>query len=70
MLLEEAPDRREVLHADLAALADGDEATEIAADAVRRALVALLGHGDRPSVCRELDAALLGGAGVALHHLA
>jgi hypothetical protein len=70
VLLEEAPDSRERLHRDLTALAAGQVATEAAADAVRRALVALLEHGDRSRACGELDAVLLGvGAGISRPHL-
>jgi len=60
VLLEENPDRRSALHAELAGLAGGDEATPGVADAARRALVAALRHGDRPGLVRELDEALLG----------
>ena len=60
MLLEESAERRTTLHSELAALDAGEEATDVAADAVRRALVALLHHGDRLELARELDRALLG----------
>jgi hypothetical protein len=60
VLLEEAAERRECLHAELAELAAGKNATDDAADAVRRALVAILEHGDRAGLARELDTVLLG----------
>jgi len=51
---------RELLHAELAQLAQTGRATERAADAVRRALVEGLRHGDRTGLIRELDRELLG----------
>jgi hypothetical protein len=60
VLLETEPERRETLHADLAALADGSEATAVAADAVRRGLVEVLREGDRNALVARLDRALLG----------
>jgi hypothetical protein len=60
VLLEPEPDDRAALHAELAGLADGGAATATAQDAVRRALVATLRHGDRSALATELDAALLG----------
>ena len=51
---------RELLHGDLVALADGDEATPLVLDAVRRALVAALRSEDRVELVRELDRELLG----------
>ena len=60
MLLEEEPERREALHRDLAALADGAEATSPAATAVRRALVEVLRDGDRAGLVARLDRMLLG----------
>lgn len=60
VLLESEPEERSVLHADLTGLARGDQCTDTAADAARRALVAVLQHGDRPVLLRELDEALLG----------
>jgi hypothetical protein len=65
VLLETEPERREALHLDLAALADGGEAAPAAADAVRRALVEVLRDGDRPAVVARLDRMLLGLAGPA-----
>jgi hypothetical protein len=60
VLLEDDPVAREHLHRDLVVLAEGGDATGAGADAVRRALVQVLRHGDRPSLVRELDRALLG----------
>jgi hypothetical protein len=60
VLLETEAERREALHADLAALADGDAATSAAGDAVRRALVEVLRDGDRTSLVARLDRTLLG----------
>ena len=60
VLLEIEPERRETLHRDLAALADGAEATSQAATAVRRAIVEVLRDGDRPGLVERLDRALLG----------
>jgi hypothetical protein len=60
VLLEEEPERREALHADLAALADGDEASPAAAASVRRALVEILRHGNRSELTARIDRALLG----------
>ena len=60
VLLETDPDRREALHRDLAALADGGEASPGAAGAVRRALVEALRDGDRSALVVRLDRALLG----------
>jgi hypothetical protein len=66
VLVEESPEERASLHAELAELADGAAATDRATDAVRRALVAVLSHGDRGSLARELDGTLLGvGVGLA-----
>ena len=61
-LLEREPGARELLHDALVTLADGGEATPAAADAVRRALVEVLRHGDREALVRSLDRALLGAA--------
>ena len=44
----------------LRALADGEQASALAADAVRRALVAVLRHGERTELIGSLDEALLG----------
>ncbi len=60
ILLEDEPSRRERLHAELVGLADGGDATSAATDAVRRALVEVLRHGDRESLVRDLDRVLLG----------
>ena len=60
VLLETDPDRRDALHQDLAALADGGEATPGAAGAVRRALVEVLRDGDRSALVVRLDRTLLG----------
>ena len=65
VLLETEPERREPLHLELAALADGGEAAPPAADAVRRALVEVLRDGDRPAVVARLDRMLLGLGGPA-----
>jgi hypothetical protein len=60
VLLEQDGSSRELLHGDLVALADGDEATPFVLDAVRRALVASLRASDRIELVRELDRELLG----------
>ena len=60
VLLEEASDRREALHRDLAMLADGEEATSTASAAVRRSLVEVLRDGDRVGLIARVDRALLG----------
>jgi len=60
VLLESEPEARERLHRDLAALASGEEATSVAAGAVRRALVEVLRAGDREAVVAQLDRELLG----------
>jgi hypothetical protein len=60
LLVEAEPDARERLHSDLKRLAERDEPTSPAVDAVRRALVQALRHGDRAGLVRELDRALLG----------
>ena len=60
VLLETEPSDRTALYGDLAALAGGQPATAAVTDAVRRALVAVLQHGDRSALLRELDGALLG----------
>jgi hypothetical protein len=65
VLLETEPERREALHLELAALADGGEAAPAATDAVRRALVEALRDGDRPAVVARLDRMLLGLGGPA-----
>ena len=60
VLLEGQQDAREALHRDLAALADGGEATRVAADGVRRSLVEVLREGDRGGLAPRLDRVLLG----------
>ena len=60
VLLEEESERREPLHRDLTALAEGAEATSPAATAVRRALVEVLREGDRAALVERLDRMLLG----------
>ncbi len=60
VLLDQDGSARELLHGDLVALADGDEATPLVLDAVRRALVAALRAEDRVELVRELDRELLG----------
>ena len=60
VLLEQDGSSRELLHGDLVALAEGDEATPVVLDAVRRCLVAALRAGDRGDLVRELDRELLG----------
>jgi hypothetical protein len=65
VLLEDDRDRRVALHEDLESLARGGVASATAADAVRRALVAVLQRGDRAALTAELDRSLLGLDGVA-----
>jgi hypothetical protein len=60
VLLEQDWSSRELLHGDLVALSEGDEATPFVLDAVRRALVASLRASDRVELVRELDRELLG----------
>ncbi len=60
VLLEDEATARASLYAELSNLAGGSETTPAAADAVRRALVEALRHGERPTLLRELDDALLG----------
>jgi hypothetical protein len=60
MLASDAGDEREALHAELAALATGQSATEAVADATRRCLVETVRHGVREELVRELDRELLG----------
>ena len=60
VLLEADPEGRSTLHAALSGLSAGGEATASVADAARRTLVQTLRHGDRASLLRELDEALLG----------
>jgi hypothetical protein len=64
VLLEDGLDARGLLHRELTELAGGEEAAPAAADAVRRALVAVLHEGDRDALAHRLDRELLGlGAG-------
>jgi hypothetical protein len=58
--LEKDGSARELLHGELTALSEGDEAGPVVHDAVRRALVAALRSGDRDELVRELDRELLG----------
>lgn len=60
VLLETDADDRAALHAELAALDAGGEATARAQDAVRRALLEALRQGDRDALQSGLDAELLG----------
>jgi hypothetical protein len=60
VLLEKDGSARELLHGELTALSEGDEAGPVVHDAVRRALVAALRSGDRDELVRELDRELLG----------
>jgi hypothetical protein len=60
VFLETDPERREGLHRDLTALAEGGEASVDAAGAVRRTLVEVLRDGDRSALATRLDRALLG----------
>jgi hypothetical protein len=60
VLLGESPQERSRLLAALRALLDGDGPGAHAEDAVRRALVETLLHGDRPGLVQALDEALLG----------
>jgi hypothetical protein len=60
VLLGEGSDERRAIHAALCALASGEQATERAENAVRRALVETLRHGDRAALVRSLDDVLLG----------
>jgi hypothetical protein len=60
VLLGDSGQERSELLARLRALAGGDEIDAPTADAVRRALVEAIMHGDRPSLVRSLDESLLG----------
>ena len=60
VLLGESPRERAGLLRALRALVDGDGPGAHAEDAVRRALVETLLHGDRPALIDALDEALLG----------
>jgi hypothetical protein len=59
LLGETGPDRAQQLDR-LGALARGEPAGRSAADAVRKALVEALAHGDRAALVRSLDDALIG----------
>ncbi len=70
VLLEREPAARTELHRELSSLAGGDEASPVAADAVRRTLVETLRAAGRSELLTELDAELLGlqaDAGLARH---
>ncbi|HEU5264777.1 MAG TPA: hypothetical protein VFU34_09060 [Gaiellaceae bacterium] len=60
ILLGGDPATREELHAQLAGLAGGDEATAASMDAARRVFVAVLRSGDRAGLTLDLDRELLG----------
>ena len=60
VLLEPEPTERAVFHAYLIGLAGGEACAPALADAARCVLVATLQHGERLSLLRELDEALLG----------
>ena len=60
VLLAEAGEKREELHAELAAVERGEHATPVAVDAFRRLLVAVLRSRDRDELVRSLDRELLG----------
>lgn len=60
ILLGGDPATREELHAQLAGLAGGDEATAASMDAARRVFVAVLRSGDRVGLTLDLDRELLG----------
>jgi hypothetical protein len=60
VLLGETSEERRAIHAALRALAGGEQASERAENAVRRALVETLRRGDREGLLRSLDEVLLG----------
>jgi hypothetical protein len=60
VLLGDASEERRAIHSALRSLAAGEQASAKAEDTVRRSLVATLRHGDRASLVRSLDDALLG----------
>ena len=60
VLLGDASEERRAIHAALRSLAAGEQASARAEDTVRRSLVETLRHGDRASLVRSLDDALLG----------
>jgi hypothetical protein len=59
LLAEDGPAREE-LYAQLAALAGGEEAGAVGADAARRGVLAVLRAGDRAELVHDLDRELLG----------
>jgi hypothetical protein len=70
VLLEDEASARERLHAELEGLAGGGVASATAEDAVRRSLVEVLRYGDRLSLWRGLDRALLGASVVPARRVA
>ncbi|HWG56125.1 MAG TPA: hypothetical protein VNT58_06340 [Gaiellaceae bacterium] len=60
VLLAGESDERRRIHTALRGLRAEAEPSPLAADAIRRALVETLRHGDRPELLRELDDVLLG----------
>ena len=60
VLLGDVSEERRAIHAALRSLAAGEPASPRAQDAVRRALVETLRHGDRDELVRSLDEVLLG----------
>ena len=60
VLLEKDGSSRELLYAELTALAGGEEASPFVTDAVRRTLVAALRSDGRSTLVAELDRELLG----------
>src|SRR5918994_5638963 len=60
VLLGHTSEERRAIHTALRALADGEQASPRAEDAVRRSLVETLRHGDRAALVRSLDDVLLG----------
>ena len=60
VLLEADADQRYAVHAALARLDEGGEASEIAVAAVRRSLVEILRSGERDALLGDLDRELLG----------
>ena len=68
VLLTDDAVAREELHAQLAALADGEQAGAATVDAARRAIVTVLRAGDREGLVRDLDRELLGLPRRSEHH--
>jgi len=60
VLLGDVSEERRAIHASLRALAEGEQASARAEDAVRRSLVEVLRRGDRAALVRSLDDVLLG----------